>query len=260
MPRQSRNLQANFTYHITLRCNNRQFNLNHPPCRDVLLYAIRLAKGKFHFRLYGLCIMSNHVHYLLEPHQPQDLPRLMHWINWYTAMCFNRMLNRSGHFWEQRYFSDGFPTHDHQRALNTLRYIHANPKAAGIRTGFSYGYNNYGTYASLTDDGLTEWHPAFFAWGETLERCAARYRGFCRVYHAKHKPGGWHSPCSRLWLPDARLKTGGCHRAASAGLTSFWQMQCQVTHPVKDYGTHLYCALETAKRFRQANSTAFYAL
>jgi REP element-mobilizing transposase RayT len=48
------------------------------------------AKGKYGFKLYALCIMSNHVHYLLEPAQPEDLPQIMHWLNWYTAMCFNR--------------------------------------------------------------------------------------------------------------------------------------------------------------------------
>ena len=37
--------------------------------------------------------MSNHIHYLIEPIQPDDLPKIMHFLNWYTAMCFNRMLN-----------------------------------------------------------------------------------------------------------------------------------------------------------------------
>jgi putative transposase len=60
------------------------------------LYAIERCKEKYGFKLYALCIMSNHVHYLLEPLEPQDLPKIMHWLNWYTAMCFNRMLNRTG--------------------------------------------------------------------------------------------------------------------------------------------------------------------
>ncbi|WP_243902670.1 transposase, partial [Aetokthonos hydrillicola] len=84
--------------------------------------AIKKAQDKFNFKLYALCIMSNHVHYLLEPDQPEDLPKIMHWLNWYTAMCFNRMLNRTGHFWEKRYHSSGFEKTDYKRALNTLRY------------------------------------------------------------------------------------------------------------------------------------------
>jgi putative transposase len=93
--------------------------------------------------------MSNHVHYLLEPKQPEDLPKIMHWLNWYTAMCFNRMLNRTGHFWEKRYNSTGFANTDRQRALNTLRYIHANPKAAGMQQGFFYDFSNYGSSSLL---------------------------------------------------------------------------------------------------------------
>jgi putative transposase len=93
MARQQRELKPGFCYHITVRCNNREFRLVRLECREVLLYAIQRCQEKYGFKLYGLCIMSNHVHYLLEPVQPDDLPKIMHWLNWYTAMCFNRMLN-----------------------------------------------------------------------------------------------------------------------------------------------------------------------
>jgi len=112
----------------------------------------------------------------------------MHWLNWYTAMCFNRMMNRTGHFWEKRYQSNGFPTTDKQRALNTLRYIHGNPKAANTQQGWFYNFSNYGTYDRLTDDGITQWHPAFLALGKTLEICASAYRKFCKKYKPQPKP------------------------------------------------------------------------
>jgi putative transposase len=140
MTRAPRSLQPGYTYHITMRCNNRRFNLSRTACREVLLYAIQQAQARYPFTLYALCIMSNHVPYLLEPHVPEDLPRLMHWLN-----------------------------SDHPRALNTLRYIHANPKAAGMVKGFAYGYSHDGTYGQLADDGLTQWHPAFLQLGDTLE-------------------------------------------------------------------------------------------
>jgi putative transposase len=188
MPRNKRQIQAGYCYHITTRCNNREFRLTRLECREVFLYAMNKAINKYNFKLYALCIMSNHVHYLLEPAKPEDLPKIMHWLNWYTAMCFNRMLNRTGHFWEKRYHSTGFDKSDHKRALNTLRYIHANPKAAGMQTGFFYDFSNYGIYDRLGNDGLTQWHPAFLALGKTLDECAARYRGFCKKYKPKPKP------------------------------------------------------------------------
>ena len=116
MGRPSRDLQSGYCYHITVRCNNREFRLTQVECKDTLLYAIKKCQDTFGFKLYGLCIMSNHIHYLLEPQQPEDLPRIMHWLNWYTAMCFNQMLNRTGHFWEKRYHRSGFPSTDYRRA------------------------------------------------------------------------------------------------------------------------------------------------
>ncbi|MEA5477467.1 transposase [Pseudanabaena galeata UHCC 0370] len=102
MAHQPRELKTGYCYHITVRCNNREFRLIRDECREVLLYSIQRCKDKFGFKLYALCIMSNHIHYLLEPSQPEDLPKIMHWLNWFTAMCFNQMMNRTGHFWEKR--------------------------------------------------------------------------------------------------------------------------------------------------------------
>ena len=187
MPRKPRELKSGYCYHVTVRCNNREFRLTRHECRQVFLYALKKALEKYQFKLYAVCIMSNHVHFLLEPRQGEDLPKIMHWLNWYTAMCFNRMLNRTGHFWEKRYHSTGFENTDYQRALNTLRYIHANPKAANMQHGFFYDFSNYGTHDRLGDDGLTQWHPAFLALGESLVECARKYRGFCQRYKPKPK-------------------------------------------------------------------------
>ena len=53
----------------------------------------------------------------------------MHDINWYSAMTFNRMLGRTGHFWEARYHAVPLRDDDERHALAMLSYVHANPKA-----------------------------------------------------------------------------------------------------------------------------------
>ena len=188
MSRPNRHFQSGYSYHVTTRCNNREFRLMRYECRQVFLYAISRLKQKYSFKLYGSCIMSNHVHYFLEPEKFEELPKIMHWLNWYTAMCFNRMMNRTGNFWEKRYHCKGLANSDRRRALNTLRYIHANPKAARMQWGFFYDFSNYGVYDRLGNDGLTQWHPAFLALGKTLDICAAMYRNFCQNYRPKPKP------------------------------------------------------------------------
>jgi putative transposase len=240
MPRKPRELKPKFCYHITTRCNNREFRLIKDECREILLFAIKQCQEKYNFKLYALCIMSNHVHYLLEPQRPEDLPLIMHWLNWYTAMCFNRMLNRTGHFWEKRYHSTGFPIDDKRRALNTLRYIHANPKAANMQQGFFYDYSNYGSYDRLKTDGLTQWHPAFLALGTTLEICAAAYRKFCKKYKPKPKPekrNHWGS--KKLAAIRQKMKA----KKASPGQKSLWD----------EWNAPMDEVLEVAKQFVLAN-------
>jgi putative transposase len=226
MSRAKRELIPGYSYHITIRCNNREFRLTRLECRQVLLYAIKKAIEKYGFKLYALCVMSNHIHYLIEPKDAEDLPKIMHWLNWYTAMCFNRMLNRTGHFWEKRYHSSGFPTTDTKRALNTLRYIHANPKAAGVQVGFFYDFSDYGVYDRLGDDGLTTWHPAFLSLGETLEECAAKYRGFCKKYRPRPKPETRNHWGSKLL---AGIKPKKRSKKSSPGQLSLWEDWEEVT-------------------------------
>jgi putative transposase len=52
MSRQPRDLQQGYCYHITVRCNNREFKLLRHECREVFFYALNQAKEKFGFKLY----------------------------------------------------------------------------------------------------------------------------------------------------------------------------------------------------------------
>ncbi|WP_017719775.1 hypothetical protein [Kamptonema formosum] len=70
-----------------------------------------------------------------------------------------------------------------------------------MRKGFFYDFSNYGSYERLTDDGLTQWHPAFLQLGSTLEECAQKYRRFCQKYKPKGK-----TPSSSHW--GSRLLAG----------------------------------------------------
>ncbi|MEN2383677.1 MAG: transposase [Gloeotrichia echinulata DEX184] len=136
------------------------------------------------------------------------------------------MLNRTGHFWEKRYWCEGFPPSDTARALNTLRYIHANPKAATMKQGFFYDFSNYGSYDKLTDDGLTQWHPAFLTLGKTLDECAKKYRGFCQRYKPKAKKARTCHWGSKL-LAGKQISRPA-RRKMSPGQLDIW-LQCQIS-------------------------------
>ncbi|WP_287518373.1 transposase [Okeania sp. SIO2C2] len=73
MGRPKREFKADYSYHITTRCNNRDFNLTRRETREILLHIIKQAQEKYPFKLYALCIMLNHVHYLMEAENPVSL-------------------------------------------------------------------------------------------------------------------------------------------------------------------------------------------
>ena len=72
MSRPKRELIPGHSYHVTVRCNNREFRLTRLECRQVLLYALKKAIEKFGFKLYALCIMSNHIHSLKSRRERRD--------------------------------------------------------------------------------------------------------------------------------------------------------------------------------------------
>jgi len=79
MGRTQRKLPAGHSFHITLRCNSRQFLIAKGLRRDVLLAVLAKAKQKVPHRLYAVCLMANHLHLLLRPDDASQLPKLMHW-------------------------------------------------------------------------------------------------------------------------------------------------------------------------------------
>ena len=189
MPRSRRLLPQGHSFHITLRCNSRAFLIAKRIRRDLLLVVLAKAQQKYPHKLYAVCLMANHIHLLLRPLDATQLPKLMHWVGWYSSMALNRLSGRCGHFWEARYYGTASAPKDHRRVLNTLSYIHANPKSAGVRKGFHDPCSNYGHYGRLACDGISESHSSFLQLASSLNGCSRRYERFCQ--YCRHKVKGF---------------------------------------------------------------------
>ena len=61
MGRTQRKLPAGLSFHITLRCNSRQFLIAKGLRRDVLLAVLAKAKQKVPHRLYAVCLMDKQI-------------------------------------------------------------------------------------------------------------------------------------------------------------------------------------------------------
>jgi putative DNA methylase len=82
------------------------------------------------YRLLGWAIMPNHVHALVETMEGWPIEEVAHsWKSW-TAHAANRVLGRTGKFW-QREYHDRF-VRDGTHFERVLRYIEENPVKAGL--------------------------------------------------------------------------------------------------------------------------------
>jgi REP element-mobilizing transposase RayT len=100
--------------------------------RDVLLSVLAKAQEKIPHKLYGVCLMANHLHLLIRPEDASQLPRLMHWVGWYSAMALNHLAGRCGHFWEARYYATAIPP---QRPQTAAEYTQIYPRQSQSSRG-----------------------------------------------------------------------------------------------------------------------------
>jgi len=79
--------------------------------------------------LHDYCLMSNHFHLLIET-KIDNLSLFMKHINSNYAIYANKKQNRSGHFWQGRFYSRYITNDDYYYTL--IRYIEQNPIGAKI--------------------------------------------------------------------------------------------------------------------------------
>ncbi len=146
VPRKKRSWNPGDSFHITSR-GNRKSNI----FLDIGDYRIYLAmleetQQKHPFFLHSYCLMTNHVHLLLETIETPPKVFMKH-INSRYAMYFNRKYNLTGHLFQGRYNS--VPVLGAIPLLNMSRYIHLNPvRAYMVSLPEKYPWSSYLSFVS----------------------------------------------------------------------------------------------------------------
>jgi putative transposase len=117
-------------YHVTARANRQEFILQSKEVKELLLRVLREAKTRFAFRVRTFCIMSNHVHLMIQPEGGECLSAIMQWILGVFAIRYNRMLGQLGHVWYDRFRSSVVKSV--RQIIHVFAYIAANPVKAGM--------------------------------------------------------------------------------------------------------------------------------
>ena len=85
-------------------------------------------------QLQAFTIMSNHVHLVMTLHADQSLSRLMQLVKGGSSFSCNKVLGRSGRFWQDERFDHVLRQNEFWR---TIRYVLMNPVRAKVVSQWS---------------------------------------------------------------------------------------------------------------------------
>ena len=150
-----------------LRGINRQHIFEDDEDRIRFLNTVIRCREESGFRLHAFVLMSNHIHFLIEP-GTEPLEVIFKRIGTSYAVWYNRKYQRAGHLFQDRFRSE--PVETDQYYMTVLRYILQNPVKAGMAdTPGDYRWSSYLAYekgsGTLTD---TQFAVDLFGSRETL--------------------------------------------------------------------------------------------
>jgi REP element-mobilizing transposase RayT len=129
MPRKPREEVAGGVYHVFARGVNRRPIVADDGDCQVYLVMLRGVIAVFGWHVLAYCLMTNHVHLVIETPYP-NLGRGMQRLHGHYGRHFNRRHDRLGHRFERRYGLN--PIKDDAQLHATLAYVANNPVDAGL--------------------------------------------------------------------------------------------------------------------------------
>lgn len=150
MPRKARIVVPSVPHHITQRGNNGQDVFFVDDDREVYLHFLCEESAVYGLEILGYCLMTNHVHLIGVPHKRESLAKAVGRTNLRYSQYINRMHNRSGHLWQNRFFSCPL---DRPHFWLGLRYVETNPvRAKMVRSPSKYKWSSAAAHLGKADD------------------------------------------------------------------------------------------------------------
>ena len=180
MPRRPRQLVDGGCYHLIARGNNRQAVFQEAAAFQHFLALLMEAKAKYPSKLYHYCVMTNHLHLLLEIAVAEQLPKFMQKLLQGYGRWYKTRQHYWGHVWQGRYKSPWITQESYY--LEAGRYIERNPlRAHMVQDLKDYPWLSYGFYAYGAANPLVDEDPYYAALGSGLQARRAAYQDFVRL-------------------------------------------------------------------------------
>ncbi len=174
MPKKARVLVPNYPHHIVQRGHNRKAVFLIEDDYRYYLENLKQFKTTYGIKIYAYCLMTNHVHLLVEP--PDDatvLSRMMKRLAGRQAACINKREARSGALWGGRFKAS--PVDRECYLLACSRYIDLNPvKARMVFKPEDYPWSSYRKKAGYESMDWLDTDSCFDGLGSpNKDRCVA---------------------------------------------------------------------------------------
>ncbi len=150
MPIQKRQESSTKFYHVTARGINKEHIFNQIRERYFFLKILKKYLEKYDVRIYAYCIMSNHIHLLIQS-ELEVLSLFMARVLAEYAEYYNYKHIRNGHVFQNRFGSECIESEKY--FWNCIRYIHLNPVKAGASKNIStYRFSSINEYSDRKTD------------------------------------------------------------------------------------------------------------
>ena len=165
-------------YHVISRGNDRQDIFHSPEDHAKFISLIEKAKEQLGFYLYAYCLMSNHLHLLIE-RRSETVGRTMQRVLTGYSQYYNRRYHKVGHVFQGRH--KAILCQSDQYLTKLIRYIHFNPvRAKMVETPEEYPFSSHRAYLGIEPYGVVDVDPVLRRFGPHKRKALERYAAFMR--------------------------------------------------------------------------------
>ena len=132
------------------------------------------AAKRYGCDIHAYVLMTNHVHFLMTPHEGNSISKVLQSVGRRYVQYFNHTYQRTGTLWEGRYKATLIESERY--LLTCCQYIELNPvRAAMVSDPGNHPWSSYRHHVQGETDLLIKDHPLYLALGQSAEERRSVY-------------------------------------------------------------------------------------
>ncbi|MFC1669460.1 transposase [Spirochaetota bacterium] len=186
--------KPNLTYHVYSRCIEKKDLMKPIKMKDLLIRVMKMAEEKYIFNLILFAIIDNHFHFFIQTVEGgATISRIMQFVKSQYARRYNKMMNRTGPFWNERFGDTIIEYVNDPESLffHIFCYIGFNPVRKGyVNDPRDYEYSSYKCYFDETyvPPIKITFHKYFLNLGNTFKEQVHKFLEYEEMYRKRIFP------------------------------------------------------------------------